>query len=108
VLTSGRKSAVRFVNGAFETMAKAYRTDALGNKKFREEIQRSKHALEPQRVQCPQAGCECTYEMYGCETASLAEYVAKLQDRVGREHPSHTSEVLAINEFRKALREKKR
>jgi len=48
--------------------------------------------------------CECTYEMYGCSPANLADYVATLQDRVKREHPGHTSEVLAVNEFRKVPR----
>ena len=58
----------------------------------------------PERVPCPFAGCECTYEMYGYRSASLADYVATLQDRVKREHPDHTSEVLAVNEFRKVPR----
>jgi len=49
-------------------------------------------------------GCECTYEMYGSRPANLADYVAILQDRVKREHPDHTSEVLAVNEFRKVPR----
>jgi hypothetical protein len=81
-------------------MAKAYRTDVLGKKKFEEEIQR-RNALQAERVQCPVAGCECTYEMYGGSPASLVDYVATLQGRVKREHPDHTSEVLAVNEFRK-------
>src|SRR3989442_1823385 len=82
-------------------MAKAYRTDVLGKKKFQEEIQQRRNALKPERVPCPSPGCDCTYEMYGYRSASLADYVATLQDRVKREHPDHTSEVLAVNEFRK-------
>lgn len=85
-------------------MAKAYRTDVLGQKKFQEEIQQRWIALKPERVPCPTSGCECTYEMYGCRPANLLEYVATLQDRVKREHPGHTSEVLAVNEFRKVPR----
>jgi hypothetical protein len=85
-------------------MAKAYRTDVLGKKKFQEEVQQSRHALKPERVPCPAPGCACTYEMYGCKPANLVEYVATLQDRVKREHPDHTSEVLAVNEFRKVPR----
>lgn len=85
-------------------MAKAYRTDVLARKKFQEEVQQSRRALKPERVPCPEPGCECTYEMYGCKPASLVEYVATLQGRVKREHPDHTSEVLAVNEFRKVPR----
>jgi hypothetical protein len=85
-------------------MAKAYRTDVLGKKKFQEEIQQRRNALKPESVRCPIPGCDCTYEMYGCRPASLAEYVAILHERVKREHPGHTSEVLAVNEFRKVPR----
>ena len=82
-------------------MAKGYRTDVLGKKKFQEEIQQRRNALKPERVPCPEAGCECTYELFGCSPANLVEYTATLQERVKREHPSHTSEVLSVNEFRK-------
>ena len=85
-------------------MAKAYRTDVLGKKKFQEEIQQRRDAVKPERVKCPLAGCECTYEMYGYKAGSIADYMATLQDRVKREHPGHTSEVLAVHEFRKAPR----
>lgn len=85
-------------------MAKAYRTDVLGKKKFQEEIQQRRSALHPERVPCPASGCECTYEMFGCKPANLVEYTAILQDRVKREHPDHTSEVLSVNEFRKPPR----
>ena len=85
-------------------MAKAYRTDALGKRRFQEEIQQRRTALKPERVQCPSPGCECSYEMYGYRPAKLVDYVATLQDRVKREHPDHTSEVLAVNEFRKVPR----
>jgi len=85
-------------------MAKAYRTDVLSQKKFQSEIQQRAKALKAERVPCPLPDCECTYEMYGCSPANLADYVATLQDRVKREHPGHTSEVLAVNEFRKVPR----
>jgi hypothetical protein len=85
-------------------MAKAYRADVIGKKKFQEEIQQRRNVSKPERVPCPSPGCESTYEMYGCQIANLAEYVAILQERVKREHPDHTSEVLAVNEFRKTLR----
>ena len=85
-------------------MAKAYRTDVLVKKKFQDEIQARKSALKPQRVPCPVPGCESTYEMYGCTPAHLAQYTTILQERVKREHPAHTSEVLAVNEFRKPLK----
>jgi hypothetical protein len=81
-------------------MAKAYRTDVLGKKKFQEEVQQSSHALKPECVPCPLPSCECTYGMYGCKPANLVDHVATLQDRVKREDPDHTSEVLAVNEFR--------
>jgi hypothetical protein len=85
-------------------MAKGYRTDVLVKKKFQEEIQQRRSALKPERVPCPLPGCECAYEMYGYKPANLADNVAALQDRVKREHPDHTSEVLAVNEFRKVPR----
>ena len=85
-------------------MAKAYRTDVLGKKKFQEEIQQRRSAVKPERVPCPLPGCECTYEMYGSRPANLVNHVATLQDRVKREHPDHTSEVLAVHEFRKVPR----
>ena len=85
-------------------MAKAYRTDVLDKKKFQEEIQQRKYALSPERVPCPSVPCDCTYEMYGCKPANLVDYTAILQERVKREHPDHTSEVLAVNEFRKVPR----
>ena len=81
-------------------MAKAYRTDVLGKKRFQEEIQQRRN-LKAERVPCPVPGCACTYEMYGYQPANLVDSVATLQDRVKREHPDHTSEVLAVNEFRK-------
>ena len=85
-------------------MAKAYRTDVLSKKKFQEEIQQRRNALKPVRVPCPVPGCACSYEMYGYKPANLVDSVATLQDRVKREHPDHTSEVLAVNEFRKVPR----
>ena len=85
-------------------MAKAYRTDVLDKKKFQEEIQQRRSALKPERVPCPSPACECMYEMYGCTPANLVDYIAILEDRVKREHPDHTSEVLAVNEFRKVPR----
>jgi hypothetical protein len=85
-------------------MAKAYRADVLGKKKFQEEVQQSRYVLKPERVLCPVPGCACTYEMYGYKPANLVDSVATLQDRVKREHPDHTSEVLAVNEFRKVPR----
>ena len=85
-------------------MAKAYRTDVLSKKKFQEEIQQRGSALKSERVPCPSPGCERTYEMFGCKPANLVDYTAILQERVKREHPDHTSEVLSVNEFRKPLR----
>jgi hypothetical protein len=82
-------------------MAKAYRTDVLAKKKFQEELQQRGNALKAERVPCPVADCQRTYDMYGCTPSNLADYTAILQDRVKREHPDHTSEVLAVNEFRK-------
>src|SRR5438094_10562094 len=45
-----------------------------------------------------------TYEMYGYRPSNLEDNVATLQERLKREHPDHTSEVLAVNEFRKVPR----
>jgi hypothetical protein len=85
-------------------MPKAYRTDVLGKKKFQEEIRQRRNALKPERVACPLPGCECTYEMYGYSASNPEDSVATLQERLKREHPDHTSEVLAVNEFRKVSR----
>jgi hypothetical protein len=87
-----------------EWMAKAYRTDVVGKKKFQEEIPQRRNALKPERVPCPLAGCECTYEMYGHGPSNLEDNVATLKERLKRQHPDHTSEVLAVNEFRKVPR----
>jgi len=85
-------------------MAKGYRTDVVSKKKFQEEIRQGKNAFKPERVQCPLAGCECTYEMYGYMPSNREANIATLQQRLKREHPDHTSEVLAVNEFRKRPR----
>jgi len=85
-------------------MPKVYRTDVLTKQKFQEEVQQRKSALKPEQVPCPSPGCSCTYEMYGYKPAELAANAAALQERVKREHPDHTSEVLAVNEFRKRPR----
>jgi len=85
-------------------MPKAYRSDVVGSQKFQGEIGKSKNAAAPERVQCPVAGCECTYEMYGSQAASREGNLTILQGRLTREHPSHTSEVLAVNDFRKRPR----
>ena len=87
-----------------EHMAKAYRTDVLGKKKFQEEIQQRRNPLQPEHVPCPSPGCACTYEIYGCRPSNLVTNIATLQERIQREHPGHTSEVLAVNEFRKVPR----
>jgi hypothetical protein len=85
-------------------MTKAYRTDVIGKKKFEEEIRQRRNTLKPERVPCPIAGCECTYEMYGYRPSNPEGNAAILQERLKREHPDHTSEVLAVNEFRKVPR----
>src|SRR2546427_6354913 len=74
------------------------RTDNCGK------LDRWQKLLKPERVPCPFAGCECTYEMYGYRPSNLEDNVATLQERLKREHPDHTSEVLAVNEFRKVPR----
>ena len=87
-----------------EQMPKAYRTDVVGHQKFQGEIGKSKSALKAQRVRCPTDGCECTYEMYGSQPSNHEGNVTILQERVKRECPDHTSEVLAVNQFRKVPR----
>ena len=85
-------------------MPKAYRTDVLGKEKFKEEIRQRRSAAEPERVACPLPDCECTYEMFGSTASNAQNSVATLQERIQREHPDHTSEVLAVNEFRRPRR----
>ena len=83
-------------------MPKAYRTDVVvGKQKFQGEIGLLQNAHKPERVKCPLAGCECTYEIYGTLPSNRERNIATLQERLKREHPGHTSEVLAVNEFRK-------
>jgi hypothetical protein len=82
-------------------MARAYRTDVVTKQKFQGVIRQLKSAVKPERVQCPLAGCECSYEMYGYMPSDCESNVATLQERLKGEHPDHTSEVLAVNEFRK-------
>lgn len=82
-------------------MAKGYRTDVVSKKKFQEEIRRLKGAVKPERVQCPVAGCESIYEMYGYMSSNREDNIATLKERLKREHPDHTSEVLAVNEYRR-------
>lgn len=82
-------------------MPKAYRTDVVGNQKFQGEIRKSKNALHSESVRCPVRGCECTYEMYGNQLSNRESNMTILQERLRGEHPDHTSEVLAVNEFRK-------
>ncbi len=81
-------------------MAKAYRTDVVSQKKFRDEIAQLENAVSPEHVRCPVPDCERTYEMYGCVPSNRDGNIATLEKRLIREHPGHTSEVLAVNEFR--------
>jgi hypothetical protein len=82
-------------------MPKAYRTDVVGHEKFQREIGKSKYAVKSERVRYPVAGCECIYEMYDCQSSSRGRDITTLQERLKREHPAHTSEVLAVNAFRR-------
>ncbi len=83
-------------------MPKAYRTDVITHPKFQAEL--GKNAFRPERVRCPVGGCECTYEMYGSQPSNLDGNIRILEGRLEREHPSHTSEVLAVNAYRKVPR----
>jgi hypothetical protein len=82
-------------------MPKSFRIDLLGSPKFQGEIGKSKSGPAPERVRCPIEGCECAYEMFGSLPANRAGDITILQERVQREHPSHTSEVLSVNQFRR-------
>ncbi len=82
-------------------MPKAYRTDVITLPKFEAELGKSKNALRSERVRCPVDDCECSYEMYGVQASSRDRDVTTLQERLKREHPGHTSEVLAVNAFRR-------
>jgi hypothetical protein len=82
-------------------MPKAYRTDVLAHPKFEAELAKSKNA-PGERVPCPVDDCQCSYEMYGTRSSSRDHDITTLQERLKREHPGHTSEVLAVNAFRRA------
>jgi hypothetical protein len=86
-------------------MAKAFRTDVvIGKEKFQGEIGRFSKTQKPERVQCPLADCKSTYEMYGHMPSNREGNIATLLERIKQEHPDHTSEVLAVNQFRKVPR----
>ena len=87
-----------------ERMPKAYRTDVVGSQKFQGEIDGWKNSPKPERVRCPVGDCEVAYEMYGSQPSNREGNVTILQERLKREHPGHTSEVLGVNAFRKAHR----
>jgi hypothetical protein len=82
-------------------MAKAYRSDVCGKEKFQREVALLEKSSKPERVRCPVADCERTYAMYGCLPSNREGNIATLLERLTREHPGHTSEVLAVNEFRR-------
>jgi hypothetical protein len=88
-------------------MPKAFRTDVLGHQKFQGEVGTLKKSQKSERVLCPTEGCACSYEMFGALPTNREANVTLLQERVQKEHPSHTSEVLAVNQFRKPLRAKR-
>ena len=85
-------------------MPKAYRTDVIAHPKFQAELGKSKGGRKSERVRCPIGGCECSYEMYGLQTSGRDGDITTLQERLEREHPGHTSEVLAVNAFRRVPR----
>jgi hypothetical protein len=80
-------------------MPKAYRSDVVTHQKFQTEI--GKNAIKSERVRCPVGDCACTYEMYGSRSSTRDRDITTLQERLKREHPGHTSEVLAVNAFRR-------
>lgn len=85
-------------------MAKAYRTDVIANPKFQAELEKSTSTPGSEVVRCPVGGCDCRYEMYGSKPLIRDRDIKTLQARLEREHPGHTSEVLAVNAFRKGPR----
>jgi hypothetical protein len=85
-------------------MPKAYRTDVVSHPKFQAELGKSRNALSSERVQCPVDGCECGYETFGLQPSGRDRDITTLQERLKREHPGHTSEVLAVNAFRRVPR----
>ena len=85
-------------------MPKAYRIDVIENPKFQAELGKLAGAVRSERVRCPVDGCECNYEMYGFQISSRDSDIAILQERLKREHPAHTSEVLAVNAYRRIRR----
>jgi len=82
-------------------MPKAYRTDVVGHQKFQGELGKSRTPLKSERVQCPVADCACNYEMFGSQASTRDRDITTLQERLQKEHPSHTSEVLSVNAFRR-------
>lgn len=85
-------------------MPKAYRIDVVGHQKFQREIGKLKTTLKPERVRCPEGDCECIYEMYDSQTSTRDRDITTLQERLRKEHPGHTSEVLSVHAFRKVPR----
>jgi hypothetical protein len=86
------------------TIAIPLNRKAFAPKTAKLSLQTKLRGLRLERVRCPVGGCECGYEMYGLQTSSRDRDITTLQERLKREHPGHTSEVLAVNAFRRVPR----
>jgi hypothetical protein len=79
-------------------MAKAYRSDVVGQKRFQEAIGKLVNALTPKYVVCPVTGCDCMYQIYDYMLADAENNQALVEDRLFREHPYHYNEVIVVGE----------
>ena len=79
-------------------MAKAYRSDVLGQRTFQDAIARLADALPPEAVVCPATDCDCVYRSYNFMLEDREANKATLEFKLIRDHPDHASEMLVINE----------
>jgi hypothetical protein len=77
-------------------MAKAYRSDVVGQWRFQEEIQSTKPS-PPLAVACPVTGCEIVYLVYDYAVIDADNNRAFLEYRLKREHAHHSSEIITLD-----------
>jgi hypothetical protein len=79
-------------------MAKAYRTDLVGEKRIADAIAELGDVEGPERFSCPVDGCACSYEVYEYVLSDTTSNRETLQDKLRREHPNHPEEIFVLNE----------
>ena len=81
-------------------MAKAYRSDEVGERRFQDAIGQLRDVLPSVLVNCPTPNCRCSYQVYDYILADVDGNRRMLQDQLQQEHPNHPNEMIIINEPR--------